>query len=204
MESGVRFPGAGTGQTGPGRPGSATPRILSLGADGSAWLVPPVAGTPLKLSAASAYRVAERLGDHATPAQWRNLTDAFAAVIRGFQVGWLAGARDCYYLERGSDGGPMLAVLTDRNRRPMAGRYRLVGGKHVNDLIQHAKDWHAEEGFDGILTFSESAVVAVVAVAAVAAALGLPGIGVDAARTSRNKLLMRRAHERGGAAHPRF
>jgi biotin carboxylase len=80
-------------------------------------------------------------------------------------------------------------------------RYRRTGSKHVADLIRHAKSWHAEEDFDGVFTFSESAVVAV---AAVAAALGLPGIDVDAARTSRNKLLMRQAHERGGAAHPRF
>jgi biotin carboxylase len=82
-----------------------------------------------------------------------------------------------------------------------AGRYRRAGSKHVDDLIRHAKAWHAEENFDGVFTFSESAVVAV---AAVATALGLPSIGVDAARTSRNKLLMRQAHKRGGAAIPRF
>jgi biotin carboxylase len=82
-----------------------------------------------------------------------------------------------------------------------ADRYRLAGSKHIDDLIGAAREWHAEQGFEGVLTFSESAVVAV---AAVAEALGLPGIGVDAARTSRNKLLMRRAHQRGGAAHPKF
>jgi biotin carboxylase len=82
-----------------------------------------------------------------------------------------------------------------------AGRYRRAGSKHVDDLIRRAAAWHAEENFDGVFTFSESAVVLV---AAVATALGLPGIGVDAARTSRNKLIMREAHERGGAAHPRF
>jgi biotin carboxylase len=80
-------------------------------------------------------------------------------------------------------------------------RYRRADSKHVDDLIRHAKEWHAEEGFDGVLTFSESAVLAV---AAVASALGLPGIGVDAARTSRNKLIMREAHERAGVAHPKF
>ena len=82
-----------------------------------------------------------------------------------------------------------------------AGRYRRAGSKHVDDLIRHARAWHAEENFDGVFTFSESAVVAV---AAVAGALGLPGIGVNAARTSRNKLIMREAHERGGVAHPSF
>lgn len=82
-----------------------------------------------------------------------------------------------------------------------AERYRRVGSTHIDDLIRHARAWHAEEHFEGVLTFSESAVLAV---AAVASALGLPSIGVDAARTSRNKLLMRQAHERGGAAHPSF
>lgn len=80
-------------------------------------------------------------------------------------------------------------------------RYRLAGSRHVADLVRHARQWHAEEGFDGVLTFSESSVIAT---ATVAAALGLPGIGADAARTSRNKLLMRQAHERGGVAHPEF
>jgi biotin carboxylase len=52
-----------------------------------------------------------------------------------------------------------------------------------------------------VFTFSESAVITV---AAVAEALGLPGVGVDAARQSRNKLLMRQAHERAGVPHPRY
>lgn len=82
-----------------------------------------------------------------------------------------------------------------------APRYRIVGSKHVDDIIAAARSWHAEERFDGVLTFSESAVVTV---AAVAEALGLPGIGVEAARTSRNKLLMRQAHERAGVPRPRF
>ncbi|GAA4252874.1 ATP-grasp domain-containing protein [Dactylosporangium darangshiense] len=82
-----------------------------------------------------------------------------------------------------------------------AGRYRVAGSTHIDELVRHARAWHEQERFDGVLTFSESGVVAV---AAVAAALGLPSIGVEAAVTSRNKLLMRRAHERGGAAHPGF
>jgi biotin carboxylase len=80
-------------------------------------------------------------------------------------------------------------------------RYRVAGSRHIDDLVAAARDWHAQEAFEGILTFSESAVVAV---AAVAEALGLPGIGVDAARTSRNKLIMRQAHARGHAPHPSF
>ena len=94
---------------------SATPAIRSLGADGGAWLVPPVAGTPLKLSAASACRVVPEIGDQTTPPYWRDhLIDAFSASIPGLTAGWLTGARDCYYLARASAGGPMLAVLADR------------------------------------------------------------------------------------------
>jgi biotin carboxylase len=44
----------------------------------------------------------------------------------------------------------------------------------------------------------------VLAVATVADALGLPGVGVETARTSRNKFLMRQAHERAGIPRPRF
>ena len=82
-----------------------------------------------------------------------------------------------------------------------AERYRLAGSKHVDDLIAQAREWHAQEHFDGVITFSESAVIAV---AAVADALGLPGIGIEAARCSRNKFLMRQAYERAGAPNPRY
>jgi biotin carboxylase len=82
-----------------------------------------------------------------------------------------------------------------------AERYRVAGSKRLDDLIEAARAWHAEEHFDGVLSFSESAVVAV---AAVAEALGLPGVGVEAARTSRNKLLMRQAHERADVPRPHF
>jgi hypothetical protein len=82
-----------------------------------------------------------------------------------------------------------------------AARYRLAGSKRIGDLVAAAKAWHAGENFEGVLTFSESAVTSV---AVVAEALGLPSIGLEAARTSRNKLLMRQAHERFGAPHPRF
>ncbi len=82
-----------------------------------------------------------------------------------------------------------------------AERYGIVGSAEIGDIVAAAAHRHATERFDGVITFSESAVVAV---AAVAEALGLPGVGVEAARTSRNKLLMREAHERGGAPHPRY
>jgi biotin carboxylase len=82
-----------------------------------------------------------------------------------------------------------------------ADRYKLVGSKHIDDMVAKAKEWHAQEQFDGVITFSESAVIAV---AAVAEALGLPSIGVDAARCSRNKFLMRQAYESAGAPNPQF
>jgi sarcosine oxidase len=94
---------------------SAVPSIRSLGADGGTWLVPPVAGTFLKISAASACRTAAVVDGHQTPPYWRqHLIDAAAAVIPGFGQGWLTGTRDCYYLERTPAGGPMLASLADR------------------------------------------------------------------------------------------
>jgi biotin carboxylase len=82
-----------------------------------------------------------------------------------------------------------------------ADRYRIVGSKHIDDIIAAARAWHAIEHFDGVFTFSESGVVAV---AAVTEALGLPGVGVQTARTSRNKLLMRQAHERSDIPRPSF
>jgi biotin carboxylase len=111
-----------------------------------------------------------------------------------------------YYLSRYKqivDFGAELFVLNGIGSDDFwpAGHYRRVGSTHISDLIRHAEAWHAEHDFDGVLTFSESGVIAV---AAVADALGLPGIGVEAARTSRNKLIMRQAHQRGGVPIPEF
>ena len=82
-----------------------------------------------------------------------------------------------------------------------ADHYRVVGSQHIDDIIASARSWHAEHNFDGVFTFSESAVMTV---AAVAEALGLPGVGVDAARKSRNKLLMRQAYQEAGLPIPQF
>jgi biotin carboxylase len=82
-----------------------------------------------------------------------------------------------------------------------ADHYRLVGSKHLDDLIACARKWHTDEQFDGVITFSEAAVIAV---AALADALGLPGIGVEAARRSRNKLLMRQAYRQAGVPIPSY
>lgn len=80
-------------------------------------------------------------------------------------------------------------------------RYRRVGTNDIDTMIEHARAWHAEEHFEGVLSFSESAVIAV---AAIASGLGLPSIGVETAKRSRNKLLMRQAHEKAGAPIPRY
>lgn len=83
-------------------------------------------------------------------------------------------------------------------RRP---RYRVAGSRHVDRLVEAAREWHAEEGFDGVLTFAESSVVAV---ATVAGALGLPGVDAESAVTSRNKYLTRVALARAGVPQPGF
>jgi biotin carboxylase len=82
-----------------------------------------------------------------------------------------------------------------------AERYRIAGSKHIDDIVAAARAWHEVEQFEGVLTFSESAVVSV---AVVAEALGLPSVGLEAARTSRNKFLMRQAYERHDVPRPHF
>ncbi len=94
---------------------SGTPAIVSFGTNDGAWLVPPVVGTPLKLSAASACRVVAEIGDDSTPPYWRDhLVGAFAALIPGFHADRVIGTRDCYYLSLASTGGPLFTTLADR------------------------------------------------------------------------------------------
>jgi biotin carboxylase len=111
-----------------------------------------------------------------------------------------------YYLSRYEqvrDFGADLYILNGVGEADYwpAERYKVVGSQKIDDIIAAAQAWHAEQHFDGVFTFSESAVMTV---AAVAEALGLPTVGVDAARKSRNKLLMRQAHQAGGVPIPRF
>jgi biotin carboxylase len=82
-----------------------------------------------------------------------------------------------------------------------AEKHRDLGSKALADMLAAARAWHAQEHFDGVFTLSE---MAVIATAHVARELGLPGISVEAALDSRNKYLMRQAHERGGVPHPKF
>ena len=46
-----------------------------------------------------------------------------------------------------------------------ADHYRVVDSQHIDDIIAAARSWHAEHNFDGVFTFSESAVMTVAAVA---------------------------------------
>jgi len=82
-----------------------------------------------------------------------------------------------------------------------AEKYRIAGSRHIDDLTACASDWHAQERFDGVITFAENSVIAI---AGVAEALGLPSIGVPAAVCSRNKYLMRKAYQRAGVPVPSF
>ncbi len=91
---------------------STTPPMLALGSDRGAWFVPPVVGTPLKLSAASACRSVAEVGDDATPPRWRDhLVDTFTAVLPSFRADWVSAARDAYYLSRAPSGGTLLVEM---------------------------------------------------------------------------------------------
>jgi sarcosine oxidase len=91
---------------------AGTPAIASLGVRSGAWLVPPVADTPLKLSAASACRTVAEIVGTTTPPRWRDhLVEVFSELLPGFRGDWLFGARDCYYLARAAAGDAMVAAL---------------------------------------------------------------------------------------------
>jgi glycine/D-amino acid oxidase-like deaminating enzyme len=103
---------------------SETPAMISIGTDGCAWLVPPVAGTPLKLSAGSACRQVEGIESFATPREWLELLVAtFSEVIPGFRADWLIGARDGYYL---ADAATDQASITELGERAVS--YSACGG----------------------------------------------------------------------------
>lgn len=89
-----------------------TPVVLRMAPDTGAWLVPPVAGTDLKLSAATACRAVNRVTDHATSPAWRTrLAAAFWPRLVGFSHDWVVSARDCYYAASAGGGGARIATL---------------------------------------------------------------------------------------------
>jgi sarcosine oxidase len=90
------------------------PPILGLGEPRDAWLIPPVAGTQVRLSAASACRPVARMTDRAAADEYRDhLIDRFSSLLTGFDPGAVTGAQDGYYLEDATIGGPVLARLAD-------------------------------------------------------------------------------------------
>jgi sarcosine oxidase len=91
---------------------SESPAVLGLGAGHDAWLMPPVAGTPVRLSAASACRSVPALTDRDTPARWReHLLDRFAGLLPGFDPTAVTGTTEGYYLTDEAGEGPLLAEL---------------------------------------------------------------------------------------------
>lgn len=98
---------------------------LGLGESGDAWLMPPVAGTPVRLSAASACRAVPEMTDRVTPREWRDhLIDRFAVLLADFDPAAVIGATDGYYLTDAASGGPLLADLGDG----MVWAYAACGG----------------------------------------------------------------------------
>lgn len=93
---------------------SRSPAVLGLGVTRDAWLMPPVAGTPVRLSAASACRTVAELGDRETPAEWRDhLIRRFSTVLTAFDPAAVTGATEGYYLTDEAGQGPLLVQLGD-------------------------------------------------------------------------------------------
>lgn len=93
------------------------PAVPALGTAEGAWLMPPVADTPVKLSAHSACRPVAEVGDTRTPQVWReHLISLFADLITGFDPAAVTAARDGYYLA----AGPQLALLGDGRTQVLA------------------------------------------------------------------------------------
>lgn len=90
----------------------STPAVPAFGTAQGAWMVPPVGGTPLRLSAASACRVVSDVTSNSTPAIWRqHLVRHFSQLIRGFDGRAVVDCKDSYYLGDARGGGPVLARI---------------------------------------------------------------------------------------------
>lgn len=96
-----------------------------------------------------------------------------------------------YYLTSSHDATPYSGF---------AGK-RVATSQSMAAILSEAQAWHQQEKFDAIITTDEASVVAT---AIIAEALGLAGTSVAAAKNSRNKYLMRLAHQQGNAPHPPF
>jgi sarcosine oxidase len=88
------------------------PAVLGLGPGHDGWLIPPVGGSPARLSAASACRTVERMTDRQTPAVWReHLVARFRDRLAAFDEALVTGSTEGYYLTDEQGSGPMLAEL---------------------------------------------------------------------------------------------
>lgn len=91
---------------------SRSPAVLGLGSTRDAWLMPPVAGTPVRLSAASACRTVAEMSDRQTPDQWRtHLMRRFSTLLSAFDPAAVTGATEGYYLTDEAGQGPQLVRL---------------------------------------------------------------------------------------------
>ncbi|MEU7724250.1 SidA/IucD/PvdA family monooxygenase [Streptomyces sp. NPDC040724] len=103
---------AGADLTLPAGPSAATPVAPALGTKGGAWLIPPVAGTALKLTSATACRVVDEITDHTTDPYWqRRLEKEFGDPLPGFNPAWVTAAKDAYYSSFSETGGPLVVDL---------------------------------------------------------------------------------------------
>jgi sarcosine oxidase len=92
---------------------AGTPAIPALGTAAGAWLMPPVADAPVRLSAASACRAVAQLTGRTTPDYWRDhLIAQFTPLLTDFDPAAVVAASDGYYLAS-SGAGPLLATLGD-------------------------------------------------------------------------------------------
>ncbi|ARF59319.1 hypothetical protein B1H19_09110 [Streptomyces gilvosporeus] len=92
----------------------AMPAVPALGTDAGAWLVPPVAGSPLKLSAHEVCRTVPGAdGRTADPACTGLLRERFSRLIPAFRPEWVIEARDCHYLTDTESGDGLLLDLAD-------------------------------------------------------------------------------------------
>jgi hypothetical protein len=74
--------------------------------------MPPVAGTPARLSAASACRAVPEMTDRATPDRWRDhLIEQFSTLLVDFDPAAVLAATDGYYLADPALGTPLLVTL---------------------------------------------------------------------------------------------
>jgi glycine/D-amino acid oxidase-like deaminating enzyme len=93
----------------------STPAITAFGDADGTWGVPPVAGTPMKLSAASTARPVDAVAGNRPPARLLDdLVKQLSRMAIGLCPSWVTGARDFYYLADATTGGSVLAPQGER------------------------------------------------------------------------------------------